>query len=218
MNYLYALVLFISALVSFHVQAEVTLHLGEGVRIHAVDGKSYSNQELLSGRPRLTLDDGVHQIVVDYQVEVGRGNDDGVIDHSSAFVILFNAEDKALTLSAPPVSTRRELASFNDNPGWILHDDIGKDHEFHMDVLDISGFQLVRDYEEELSEFNKSQSKAALRRVNADISESEAVTESLPQVQSSNDQVMVRKMLRYWYMKADDQTKSEMKRWINSGY
>lgn len=218
MKYLSALVLFISVVVSSHIQAEVTLRLGEGVRVHAVDGKAYSDQGLFSGNAELSLDDGVHQVVVDYQAEIGRGNDDSVIDHSHAFVILFRAENETLTLSAPAVSTRRELTSFNDNPEWVFHDNTGKHHDFHLDVLNISGFQLVRDYEEEITEFNNSQSKAALPGVSSAAFKTDDVNESLPPEQSADDQVIVRQMLRYWYLKADEQTKSEMKRWINSGY
>jgi uncharacterized protein YccT (UPF0319 family) len=58
------------------VRAEVILRLDDGVRLHAIDGAAYSNPGILSGKPRLSLADGRHQVVVDYQAEIGRSRDE----------------------------------------------------------------------------------------------------------------------------------------------
>ncbi len=198
-------------------QAEVLLQLGEGVELHAVDGKMYRSQGIFTGDTSLKLDDGLHQIVVGYKAEIGRNRDDRVVESSDAFVILFEAEETTLTLSAPDITTRRKLSDFNDDPQWRLKDDTGNDLEFQVDILEKEGFQLVRDYEEELSDFNRSQSVAALG-VTAPAGGTDAShTESMPSGDSADDQGMVRQMLRYWYLKADETTKNEMKRWIRSG-
>ncbi|MGM0569824.1 DUF2057 family protein [Marinobacter sp.] len=200
-----------------HVQAEVNLRLGEGVSLHAVNGKSHSNKGFLSGSSGVSLDNGVHQIVVDYQVEIGRTRDDSVIERSDSFVILFETEDRDLVLSAPSVGTQRELDEFNDNPLWKLMDKGGNRHDFQLDVLEKEGFQLVRDYERELSRFNKTDSPAALHIRHAGSDPAARNNESISSGDTANDQHMVRQMLRYWYLKADENTKSEMKRWIRSG-
>ncbi|WP_227712582.1 YccT family protein [Marinobacter zhanjiangensis] len=210
-------ILVAATLISAPVIAEVNLHLDEGVRLHAVDGKAYSDRGLFSAKPMLTLADGVHQIVVDYQAEVGRNRDDSVIEASDAFVILFEAEDESLTLSAEEVSTRKQMEDFNEKPEWVFHDDSEADHQFRLDVLEKTGFQLVRDYEREIAEFNKGPSKAALSNLTSVDAESNAAARSMPPGEPVDDQEMVIEMLRYWYMKADEKTKSEMKHWINSG-
>lgn len=204
-------------LFSIHGRAEVTLRLDDGVSLHVVNGKAVSNQGLLSGKPVLTLEDGVHQIVIDYQAEIGRSRDESILETSGAFVIMFEAEDENLAVIAPDISTRRQMEAFNDNPEWVLRNAAGKSRDFHLDVLDKTGFQLVRDFEKEISEFNRGSSEAALNNVGSEADKDHAAAKPLPSGESVNDQEMVRRMLRYWYMKADENTKSEMKHWINSG-
>jgi uncharacterized protein YccT (UPF0319 family) len=135
-------------------------------------------------------------------------------------VILFEAEDETLTLSAPDITTRRGMTSFNEIPDWIFRNNAGKDHEFHMDVLEKTGFQVVRNYEQEISEFNKGRSQAAW--TGGDVStvphsNAAAAAETISSGKSVEDQETVRQMLRYWYSKADEETRSEMKHWIVSG-
>lgn len=217
MKPLFIPVLIAALTIPAHGQAEVILRLGEGVSLHAVNGNAYSDKGFLSGEPGVALDDGVHQIVVDYQAEIGRNRDDSVIERSDAFVILFEAEDKDLVLSAPAVSTQRELDAFNEGADWQMKDKDGNSHEFRLDVLEKEGFQLVRDYERELAEFNSTGSPAALKTKRSGPEPAGLNTESIPSGDTASDQQMVRQMLRYWYLKADENTKSEMKRWIRSG-
>ncbi|MFL1407574.1 DUF2057 family protein [Marinobacter sp. M1N3S26] len=194
------------------VYADVTLRLGEGVELKAINGG-------LSGREgrELSLRNGSSQILVEYTTELGRNDDDSVLDTSDSFVIIFNSEDQYLTLEAPDISTRHEMRAFNDSARWVLRDADGNPHPFKSDVLDKDGFQFARNYEQELSDYNRAGSGSAaivgLKGSDNRFFDNPDRNDEFP---VARDQEMVREMLRYWYLKADENTKREMKRWINS--
>jgi uncharacterized protein YccT (UPF0319 family) len=207
-----------SLLVISPVHAEVRLELGDGVNLHAIDGKAWSAPGVFDARSPITLEDGTHQLVLELKSELGRNRDDSVIESSDSFVLLFRAEDQDLVLSAPSIGTRNELEEFNDYPEWQLRDRQGNDVSFKIDVLEKTGFQLVRDYEDEIADFNRTGNSEAALMPSPDV---RTPLLSSPKSMSAGDvsenQEVVRQMLRYWYLKADENTKSEMKRWINSG-
>jgi len=207
-----------SMLVIAPVHADVSLQLGDGVNLHALNGEAWSGQGVLDSRSPITLENGTHQIVVDLTAELGRSRDDSVIESSDSFVLLFQASDRQLVLSAPGVESRSELEDFNNEPVWQLNDQEGNSVSFRMDVLKKTGFQLVRDYEEEVADFNRDGTSEAALMPHQNNRESFSVSpRSMPASDVAEDQEVVGQMLRYWYLKADDKTKSEMKRWINSG-
>ncbi len=195
------------------VYADVTLRLGEGVDLKAINGG-------LSGREgrEISLRDGPSQILVEYTAELGRNDDDSVLDTSDVFVILFESEDQYLTLEAPDISTRQEMRAFNKSDGWILKDAGGNPHPFKSDVLEKDGFQFARNYEQELSDYNRAGSgEAALAGLQDSNNRFLDNPDRKDEFPVARDQEMVREMLRYWYLKADENTKREMKRWMNSG-
>lgn len=205
-------------LVAVTAQAEVRLQLGEGVNLHAVNGEAWAGPGVLDAMSPITLDDGTNQLVVELRTELGRNRHDSVIESSDSFVLLFRAEDQDLVLSAPDIESRNELEAFNTNPEWQLKDRQGNDISFELAVLEKTGFQLVRDYEDEIAEFNRTgNSEAALMHRPDSRASFSTSPQSMPDGDVTEDQDVVRQMLRYWYLKADENTKSEMKRWIHSG-
>jgi len=195
------------------VWSEVRLNPGPCVSVLALDGAAIDTSE------PLTLTNGRHQLVVDCTVEVGRGSDEGMPATSNAFVLLFQADDTQLTLQAPQISSNRELEMFNQVGNWQLTAADEQPVDFAVDVLEKEGFQLARDYEQELEVFNHSESPAALapKLTGAELELMKKEEEWPPTTSAGTpDQEMVSQMLRYWYLKADRKTRDEWKNWIHS--
>lgn len=199
------------ALLPLPALAEVQLMLGACVNVQAVQG---SEQTASSGQS-LTLADGTQQLVVECATEVGR---EEIREISDAFVIRFRAEDAELRLSAPEIDTRNEMASFNQQGNWQLTDGQGRAVAFTTDVLEKEGFQLVRNYPRELAAYNRSGDVAAVAvRAQTAGAELQINPEGLLlDPQADADQEMVSRMLRYWYLKADEQTRKEWDSWVES--
>ncbi|MGM0952963.1 MAG: DUF2057 family protein [Pseudomonadota bacterium] len=202
-------------LLSTQAFADVTLTLGSCLQAHAVNGQ----EKQLAPGDSLTLTNGSHQLVVDCTVNVGRSDDDAFPETSDAFVLLFDARDTELTLSAPAIGTDPQMERFNRQGNFRLVSDGGTPVSYQADVLEKEGFQVFRDYVDELEAFNRTDSSAALRR-HAPGSSGVVRDGTEPVSQAGGpdapDQETVRQMLHYWYLQADTETRNEWKNWIQS--
>ncbi|ERS82674.1 hypothetical protein Q672_05640 [Marinobacter sp. EVN1] len=185
--------------------AEVQLTLGACVNVQAVQG---SEQTAGSGQS-LTLADGTQQLVVECTTEIGR---EEVLETSDTFVVRFEAADTALTLSAPEIESRNQMDAFNQQGNWQLTDRQGREVALTADVLEKEGFQLVRDYARELAAYNRSGAEAAVAAPGLITNQDGLLLDS----HVDPDQEMVSRMLRYWYLKADEQTRKEWDSWVDS--
>ncbi|WP_223268815.1 YccT family protein [Marinobacter nauticus] len=195
----------LAALIPLPALAEVQLTLGACVNVQAVQD---SEQTAGSGQS-LTLADGTQQLVVECTTEIGR---EEVLETSDAFVVRFEAADTALALSAPEIESRNQMDAFNQQGNWQLTDRQGREVAFTADVLEKEGFQLVRDYARELAAYNRSGAKAAVAAPGLITNQDGLLLDS----HVDPDQEMVSRMLRYWYLKADEQTRKEWDSWVDS--
>jgi len=195
----------LAALMPLPALAEVQLTLGACVNVQAVQG---SEQTASSGQS-LTLADGTQQLVVECTTEIGR---EEVLESSDAFVVRFEAADTALALSAPEIDSRNQMDSFNQQGNWQLTDRQGREVAFTANVLEKEGFQLVRDYARELAAYNRSGAEAAVAAPGLITNQDGLLLDS----HVDPDQEMVSRMLRYWYLKADEQTRKEWDSWVDS--
>jgi len=205
------LVLFFSA----QALAEVTLALGPCVQAHVVNGE----EKTALPDSSLTLTNGTQQLVVDCTAMLGRSSDDAFPETGEAFVLLFEAANTELTLSAPRIQTRRQMTDFNREKDFRLTNTAGTPVNYHVDVLEKEGFQVFRDYPGELEAFNRNSSPAAIRMQLPGLADADTDTAGpSPKAgdQGAPDQETVRQMLRYWYLQADKQTRKEWKNWIQS--
>jgi len=194
--------------------SEVTLELGYCLNVHVVDGRDFK------GKPSspIVFDDGTHQLVVDCSVEIGRSSDEALFETSEAFVIRFNAADSDLRLSAPEISSALQLEEFNQVGNFQLRTKRDRSVEYRADVLEKEGYQIFRDYREELELFNHSSSPAAVpQMISKNVpGASDREEPKFSTSEESPDQEMVIQMLRYWYLKADKKTRNELESWIRS--
>ncbi|WP_227663161.1 YccT family protein [Marinobacter halophilus] len=201
----------VAALVPVSAVAGTELNLGACVSVQAVNG---SEQRASSGQS-LKLDDGTQQLVVECTAEIGR---EAILEASNAFVLVFTEESTELTLSAPEIRSRRDMDAFNRQGNWTLVDGKGRPVDFTSDILEKEGFQLVRDYPRELEAYNRSGAVAAVT-ARAETVGTELTSNQeglLLDSQADPDQEMVSRMLRYWYLKADEKTRKEWDSWIDS--
>jgi uncharacterized protein YccT (UPF0319 family) len=207
----FLLALFFSA----QAPAEVTLAFGPCVQAHVVNGE----EKIVLPESSLSLTNGTQQLVVDCTAMLGRSNDDAFPGTSETFVLLFEAADTKLTLSAPRIQTRQQMKAFDRQRNFRLTSAAGTSLDFHVDVLEKEGFQVFRDYPGELETFNRTSSPAAIRMQLPGLADADTFTTGpSPKAfgQGAQDEETVRQMLRYWYFQADKQTRKEWKNWIQS--
>lgn len=194
--------------------SDVTLELGQCLNVHVIDGRDFKGKV----SSPLVFDGGIHQLVVDCSVEIGRSSDDAVFETSEAFVIRFQATDADLRLTAPEISTASQLEEFNQVANFQLRTKQNRPVEYEAGVLEKEGYQIFRDYREELEVFNRSSSPAAVPQIISKNVPGASGREEprIPPSEDSSDQEMVIQMLRYWYLKADMKTRSELESWIRS--
>ena len=197
--------------------AEIHLSTGEGVNILAINGKAIDQGTLFSGTPELKADNGKTQIVAEYTAEISDSADDYRLENSDTFVITFSAADTTVRVHAPEISNAYDLKAFNESGSWMLKDKNGQSISFEYGKLEKEGFQLSRDYENELKTFNSTQSDAAIISLNQETHSFNNGTPAQSVSSSINpDQKMVGQMLQFWYEQASTETRNKFKSWIES--
>ncbi|MEH6825792.1 MAG: DUF2057 domain-containing protein [Motiliproteus sp.] len=195
--------------------AAINLRLAEGIELLAINGHAPSEAVKSANKPRLTLDNGVNQLLLRYGTEIQVAGNEREYARSEIFVVRFEASDSRIVLQAPSLRSQRDLKRFNRAPEWRLTTRAGAVVPVQIAPLKKEGFQLNRDYLAELAEFNRGASVAAYtpqaqaraaealdaapQAINADRSESERALE----------------MLTYWYQKADPDTRRKFQGWLD---
>ncbi|MBV0932861.1 YccT family protein [Marinobacterium weihaiense] len=199
--------------------AEVVVVPETGVEIMAVNGVAIESDSFFSNTARLELENGKHQVVVEYLAEIEDSADDFLLERSDTFVLLFEAKDVQLNIAAPQIDSHYDLKAFNRDPQWQLKTAAGQTVAYQVDTLEKEGFQLGRDYAEELQRFNQTAAKAALPSLtHATHSFATEVAPATAADIQSTDQKMAGEMLQFWYERADENTRDKFKSWIKTSH
>lgn len=221
-----ALILICAVLTAAPVWAGVSLQLPEDLTMVAANGKNTR----ISGSA--SLPDGVNQIVV-YLKKVFESkpfDKNAEINSSDAFVIKFQARNEALRLKMPAIEDTFDLDRFNKKPNIKIVNAAGQAITIHTQKLSHNGLQFNRNFEEELKQFNASNSPAAVqtatdlqRQPDPDTSSAGLPTKPAAKPQphatgdsaaASNTPNMAEEMLKYWYQQADEKTRQKFKIWL----
>ncbi len=209
------------------VFAESKIKIDDGISVIARNGKLISDSDYLNSSKNLKLETGTNQLLARYSVELN--NADADIEHSHTFALLFTANsDQTLTLSAPVIRKQRALDAFNRKGNWSLSDSSGKAIAFKQSALIKEGFQLSRNYAQELADFNQTNAAAAFYKASTPVSRpapaSDIKTNTVVNSDTTDNMAtesaiepnisMPLKMLKYWYNQADSKNRSEFKVWI----
>ncbi len=210
--------------------AATTMLFPKTIQILAVNGKEISHK-----RGSIQLPDGDNQLLVRLVADVGK-NSDAEMEYSDLIILSFSATNSQLQLVAPKIKRTLDMRSFNRKTDLKLLTADGTPMPFAKDKLIKEGFQLGRDYEQELAAYNQSNAPAALTSIAAAVQDQQAtvkpesnappsssadtprqIKQKAPQAESSPvnsrqpeaDAAMAKKMLRYWYEKADEKTRQD---------
>lgn len=201
--------------------ADVKVQFEEGISVLALNGKEVTHDSLFSGTDSVKLNDGLNQLLVQYTAELRKSADDFELENTDSFVLLFDAKNTALILKAPLIRNEDDVDAFNRSGDWRLLNASGVAQAIKISPLKKDGFQLSRDYERELKDFNLTDAVAALpyeRVVGlADASPLPAAKSQSGNKDKANSSElnMPEKMLRYWYNQADSETRKRFKKWIS---
>lgn len=201
--------------------AGVQVQFEEGISVLALNGKEATNESHFSGTDFVELNDGLNQLLVQYTAELKKSADDFELETTDSFVLLFDAKNVSLVLKAPLIRNEDDVDAFNRSGDWRLLDAAGDARTVKVSPLRKDGFQLSRDYERELEDFNLTGAAAALPYEKvvglADKSPLPAVTSQPGNTKrsKSSELNMPEKMLRYWYNQADSETRKRFKKWIS---
>lgn len=196
--------LLVTLISASHVMADNRLMLGEGIKVHAING-SEKLSSFFSNDRSLNLPDGNNQLLVSYTAEIKNGSD-YELEQSHPSVLLFSSEKQNLTLKTPEIKTSRQLESFNRELNWILES--GKESiPFKAALLPLKGFRLGIDFERELADFNRSNSNASQQ-----ITVIEPL--SFAQGEKITDEQMRLILLKSLYQQASPETQKAFKSFI----
>ncbi|WP_415893926.1 DUF2057 family protein [Neptuniibacter sp. PT8_73] len=152
------LALLVTLISAPHVMADNQLLLGEGIKVHAINGSEKISSFFTKNRS-LNLPDGNNQLLVSYTAEIKNGSD-YELEQSHPSVLLFSAKKQSLTLKTPEIKTTRQLEHFNRELNWKL-ENAQKPIHFKAALLPLKGFRLGIDFERELADFNRSNNNAS---------------------------------------------------------
>ncbi|TBW46916.1 DUF2057 domain-containing protein [Marinobacter halodurans] len=204
-TYKLAVFLFIAILPSLGY-SESILKLGEGVNLFAINGKEIpKGSGFLSTKSEFSLpDSGTNQILVSYTADIKNG-DSYELEESELSVIKFAASDQQITLSAPSISSTKQLEAFSTHLNWSLTTSDNTPVSYKVNRLPLEGFRIGVDYEQKLSEFNRTSAEAA-------IPPAEAIAPPVEPIDAHDtEQAVILKMLQHWYKLASPETREKFK-------
>lgn len=190
--------------------AETQLELPEGLKVVAVNGH---NADIVD---HIKLADGLNQIVVQYTGELGHSFDTERVS-SEVFVVIFTARSRSLSLSIPEITSHYDLDVFNSQPDIRIFTKRGDPLALRVDTLKKEGFQIFRDYAQELEIYNQTDAQAAnpafitFEQIDpaADLKRSKVSP-------ADNHSDIALQILHYWYRQADTNTREQFKQSIKS--
>lgn len=205
-----------TALISSAAFADVTISIPDTINVLVVNDASPKLEGgFFSASKTLTLPDGENQILFQYQPYFDQGND-RVILESDPLVGTFNASNTKLEFALPKYRNENQARKQIGHVEWSLIDESGNTLETRQDKLVKDGFQLGRNHQIELAEYNRQGGVAALSTVAATAAVAAPASKATPASAAQVDSNTAEEMLHFWYNKADAETQARFKAHINN--
>ncbi len=205
----------LAALMSANVaMAEVKLVFPDTVDILVANeyGVNMESGGLFSSTKSVTLPDGVNQIVFRFTPYFEQGNDRVKVP-SEPIVAKFNANDTELEFQLPKYRDARQAEANIDTMEWSLTDEAGTPVRIIEDKLIKHGFQMSRDLQREIQDYNRKGKGVAVLATSATADVDTAMKSATESV--ANGDSTAEEMLHFWYEKADAETKARFKKYVN---
>ena len=216
----YLLMVLTSLTLSFSSFASIVLNLPHQSYLIAING------EKAQGNKRIVLPNGINQIALRYEGEYKENNYYRPFQ-SNIIVLKFSGKDDHYNLNFPYLLNKEEADLFNRSPTLTLTDKQQEPVSFSQGLLLKAGLQIGRDYIEELAQYNQANHAASMpakRLLTADTKNSGVNFNGRPtikvtQATGSNKPTyyinVPETMLRYWYQRADSETRDMFKQQIS---
>lgn len=200
--------------------AEVKLVFPDTVDIIVANeyGVNMKSGGLFSSTKSVTLPDGVNQIVFRFTPYFEQGNDRVKVP-SEPIVAKFNAHDAELEFQLPKYRDARQAEANIDTMEWALVDEGGTPVQVIEDKLIKHGFQMSRDLQREIQDYNR-QGKGVAVIATATAAATSATLSANTTMKSgaesgASDDSTAEEMLHFWYDKADAETQARFKDYVN---
>ncbi|BBB28965.1 DUF2057 family protein [Neptunomonas japonica] len=204
-----AILVFLFSSCSF---ADVYLKLDDDIKLLAINGKEFTDASWLDNKKDISFKDGINQVLVELSAEIKTSANETDLEVLGVYVIVFEADSERFRLIAPTIKNRKDLVEFKGNPKWVMLDSNGAVKNVRVDELTKEGFQLSRDYEHELREYNKLNfpSEDYFENNYQSPVKAPSLMGSTPSLKSSN---LSAKMLKYWYLNSSPKVQAEFIEW-----
>ncbi|WP_087025707.1 DUF2057 domain-containing protein [Thaumasiovibrio subtropicus] len=212
----------LAALASFSAAAQVTIALpqhGEWVLVNGV--KAPEGQTI-------TVENGWHQLAFRMRTDY-RHNGDIELYTSPVQIVTFEAYDQTLDIDLPEIRNPNQARQFSRNPKFTIDDANQLPIAYNTDILTFEGFQIGRNYEQEIAQYNQTGGKAALQQAVAIANLPEGIEDNKQSAQTAvnsnvgensatpdSESEMVAEMLNFWWDKADIETRAAFKAQISA--
>lgn len=187
--------------------AENRLTTSEGISLLAINGASIEkNGKFLSSQNTFSLPNGDNQLLVRYSAEIKKGNE-YELEETDPSVVMFDADNKNITISAPRITTERQVEAFNNQLNWIIKQSNNDDIVYKAELLPLNGFRLGINYESVLRDYNHS------KQLTFGVNQNPQILNA--RNQECSEQEILFTMLKQLYQHTSPETRQRLKAHVN---
>ncbi|MEH8221801.1 DUF2057 domain-containing protein [Aeromonas veronii] len=195
--------------------ADAQLEVSTPYVVQLIDGQSI-NPKLLDKTSTFPLSAGKHQLVVAFEGNYSSRNEIKLVTAEPLVLNFTAADNQQLVLDYKKPRNEAEAKQFVKDQKVALKDKVSGQHvsseQFVMPKVE--GFQLTRDYQQELINMGKAfnQPKAVAVSSAAVMAAASAPVQVAPSKAQSNPEALTQ--LQNWYNKADAETRKAFQIWV----
>ncbi|WP_421193261.1 DUF2057 family protein [Aeromonas enteropelogenes] len=195
--------------------ADAQLEVTNPYVVQLIDGQSI-NPKLLDKTSDFPLSAGKHQLVIAFEGNYSKRNEINLITAEPLVINFTAADNQQLVLDYKKPRNETEAKQFIKDQKVVLKDkasgQVVASEQFVMPKVE--GFQLTRDYQQELINMGKAfnQPKAVAVSTAAVMAASSAPLQVAPSKAQSNPEALTQ--LQNWYNKADAETRKAFQIWV----
>ncbi|AHG86642.1 DUF2057 domain-containing protein [Bibersteinia trehalosi] len=200
----------IAALSASTLGLTATLTSSSNISFLAFDG-----QKVKKNTPSLQVNENqTHQAVVEVTSIYSSGSDESFYE-SSPIIVTFKGSNENIVIAAPNLTTKNDVAKFQQSPVLKVSTASGKQIESQQDILKGEGFMPNANIVDNIAAYNAAENKAAVKGLAATampiaIASNGKVAKGKVMVQGEN---IAEQQLQYWFQQADKETQKRFLDW-----
>ncbi|RRN04717.1 DUF2057 domain-containing protein [Bibersteinia trehalosi] len=200
----------IAALSASTLGLTATLTSSSNISFLAFDG-----QKVKKNTPSLQVNENqTHQAVVEVTSIYSSGSDESFYE-SSPIIVTFKGSNENIVIAAPNLTTKNDVAKFQQSPVLKVSTASGKQIESQQDILKGEGFMPNANIVDNIAAYNAAENKAAVKGLAATampiaIASNGKATKGKVMVQGEN---IAEQQLQYWFQQADKETQKRFLDW-----